>query len=168
LLSWNVSYPATRLWLPPGALLRGRPDGLPAARPVVPQRLGHPHQGTQAREVAGDGAEPASLDQQVADRGRLGRAGDHRQAARVGGQLAQQRISGAAADNVHPISVLARQPLCVSNRGPMPERQAVQDAADDPGAAGRDALAASAQGRKCVRPARQGLDRAEPTAASAN
>jgi hypothetical protein len=45
----------------------------------------------------------AGLDQDVADRGRLGRPGDHRQAAAVGGELAEQLVLRAAADHVHRI-----------------------------------------------------------------
>ena len=49
----------------------------------------------------------ARLDQHVAQRGGLDRPGDDRQAGRVGGELAQQGVLRAAADEVHRPHVAA-------------------------------------------------------------
>ena len=56
------------------------------------------------------------LDEDVAERRRLGRARHHRQPAGVGGELAQQRVAGAAADDVHDVDGVAGQPLRVRHR----------------------------------------------------
>ena len=63
-----------------------------------------------------DGAERAGLHQRVAERGGLDRPGHDRQAAGVGGELAEQRVAGAAADDVHDVDVPAGQPLRVGAR----------------------------------------------------
>jgi hypothetical protein len=62
------------------------------------------------RQVA-DHAVRAGLDEEVPERGRLDRPGQYRQPGRVGRPLAQQRVARTAAH--------------------VPERQALQDAADD-------------------------------------
>ena len=51
----------------------------------------------------------AGLHQRVAERRRLDRAGQHRQPARVGGELAEQGVPRAAADDVHDLDVAAGQ-----------------------------------------------------------
>ena len=93
----------------------------------------------------------------VAQGGRLGRPGDHRQAERVGGELAQQVVARPAADDVHHVGVLAGQRLRVEQRAPVREGQAVHDAPDDLRRAGRGGQAAARtatrrSGRAC-RPA---------------
>jgi hypothetical protein len=50
------------------------------------------------------------LHQDIAQRGRRSRPCDHREAARVGGELAQQLVVRAATDDVHDFNFLAEQP----------------------------------------------------------
>ena len=66
-------------------------------------------EGTHGGEVGQVGAEGARLDEHVAERGRLDRAGQHRHAEGVRGQLAEQVVVGAAADDVHDLEVAAGQ-----------------------------------------------------------
>ena len=63
----------------------------------------------QRLEVAGRAPRRAGLDEHVAERGRLDRTGEHRQPAGVGGQLAEQLVAGAAADEVDDVDVAAGQ-----------------------------------------------------------
>ncbi len=108
---------------PPGVLVtRGTPSRETARLPARPL----PRRGVTGRGVAAQarrrpgcarsrarrprresrgGAEGAGLDQDVAERGGLGRPGDDRQAGRVGGELAQQLVAGPAADDVHHVRV---------------------------------------------------------------
>ena len=51
----------------------------------------------------------ARLHQHVAEGRGLDRPGDHRQPAGVGGELAQQRVLRAAADQVHDVDVAPGQ-----------------------------------------------------------
>ena len=71
------------------------------------------------------------LDQHVAEGGRLDRTGQHPPAGAVGGQLAQQRVLAAAADDVHGVDRLAAEPLGVSDRGRVRLGEALQDAAGE-------------------------------------
>ena len=104
------------------------------------------------RQVAGQRAVRAGLDQHVAQRGGLDRAGDDRQPAGVGGELAQQRVLRAAADDVDDVDALAGEPLrparCVVGEAP---REAVQDAADDLGRALRRGAARCAGRPSAIR-----------------
>jgi hypothetical protein len=88
------------------------------------------HQRPQMRRVAGH-AVRAGLDEEVPERGRLDRPGQYRQPGRVGRPLAQQRVARTAAHQVHGLDLAARQRARLRDRVPVPERQALQDAADD-------------------------------------
>ena len=69
------------------------------------------------------------LHQHVAQRRRLDRAGQHRQPAGVGGELAEQRVARSAADDVHDLDVPAGQLGGPAHGAPVGQRQAVEDAA---------------------------------------
>ena len=51
-------------------------------------------------------AQADRLHQHIADRGRFDGAGDDRAIARIGGELAQQRVLAAAADDVDRVQLL--------------------------------------------------------------
>jgi len=51
----------------------------------------------------------------------------------IGGELAEQMVVGAAADEVHHIDVLSGQGTGVVDRAPVGEGQAVENAADERG-----------------------------------
>ena len=106
------------------------------------------------------GPERAGLHQHVAQRGRLDRAGQHRQAAGVGGQLAQQRRCGRRRRpraRRRPRGRRAR-PAC-AHVPPVGQRQAVEDAAHHLGPASR------APARPCSRqPARRSAPACRPAA----
>jgi hypothetical protein len=110
---------------------RAVPPGLEA-----PKFLRRADQPAQAVEIIRGRAERARLDQRVAQRRRLDRARDHRQPARVGGELAEQFVPGAAADHVDDVRVPPGQLLDLHNRAAVRQGEAVEDAADDPGRAG--------------------------------
>ena len=78
------------------------------ARHESAQRLRRAHTGAQRRQVALDPALRPSLDEEVAHRRRLDRSGDDRQVAGVGRQLAEQRVLGPTADEVHDLDRDAR------------------------------------------------------------
>ena len=79
-------------------------------RGLVPlQALAGAHDRAQVVEAAGDEPERPRLDEDVADRRRLDRAGDHRAARGVRGELAQQGVLRAAADDVDDLDRPARQ-----------------------------------------------------------
>ena len=63
-------------------------------RLVADEGLTIAHDGAKRCEVAGDEAERAGLDKDVAERRRLHGAGDNGQRARVGGELAQEPVGG--------------------------------------------------------------------------
>src|SRR5204862_1654853 len=83
----------------------------------------------------------AGLDTDVAQGGGLHRAGDYGQAAGVGGELAQRFVAGAAADEVDHVDRAAGEPGRVPDGGAVGDGEAVEDAADVPGTAGRRPLA---------------------------
>src|SRR5262245_38890443 len=85
---------------PPQPVLQRLPAVRVAARLVAPDLLSLPQHAPQCREASVEHARGARLDKDVAERGGLDRAGQHRFAAGVGGQLAQQLVAGAAADDV--------------------------------------------------------------------
>src|SRR5690349_24104238 len=86
--------------------LRGCPLLVTAARLVSAEFVRVAQQRAQVGEAATDRAEAAGLDHHVRQGGRLDRASHHRYAARVGGELAQQRVTGAPADDVQHVDVL--------------------------------------------------------------
>ena len=106
-----------------GCLMTVRRCGLTAARSSRAQR----HRSPVEHAVG------AGLHQQVAQRGGLDRAGDDRQAGRVGDELAQQLVLRAAADDVDDVDPPPGQPWRVLDSGGERVGQAVQDAAHDPG-----------------------------------
>src|SRR5205807_3203626 len=63
-------------------------------------------------------------------------AGDGREAAGVRGELAEQRVAGAAADEVDDVDVAAGQRLSTAEGAAVGEGEAVQDAADGLGGGG--------------------------------
>ena len=63
-----------------------------------------------------DDAVGAGLDEQVAQRGRLDRAGDDRHAGGVGGELAEQRVLRAAADEVDDVDGVPGELLGLADR----------------------------------------------------
>ena len=75
------------------------PDGR-RARLVAADVLGRADERAQRLEVPGKQPAGARLDQDVAERRRLDRPGHDRQPAGVGGELAQERVACAAADEV--------------------------------------------------------------------
>ena len=64
------------------------------------ERRGHGVAQRLERSVRSEPAVRARLHEHVAERGRLDRAGEHRQPGAVGGALAEQRVQRAAADDV--------------------------------------------------------------------
>src|SRR6202012_3782916 len=98
-----------------------RPPAPPAPAPPPPPRP--PAPGPPARRAGAPPAPPPppppprprpqrpGLDQRVAQRGRLHRAGDHRQAAGVRRELAQQLVPDPAADHVDDVGGPPRQLL---------------------------------------------------------
>ena len=96
-------------WLRP---CRGRAPG--AARSARTSWVAA-NERAQRLEVAGEQAARARLDEHVAERGRLDRTGDDRQPAGVGGQLAEQLVARAAADQVDDLDRSAGQPRRVAD-----------------------------------------------------
>ena len=88
----------------------------------MPQPAAGPDQGAKPGQVSRRNPQRARLNQDVADRRRLDRPGHHGQPAGVGGELAQQLVPGAAADQVHGVGVPARQLLNVQQGPPVRER----------------------------------------------
>ena len=76
-----------------------------------------------------DVAVGAGLHEHVAQRGRLHRAGQHRQPAGVGGELAQQAVARSPTDQVHHLDLAPGERGGPPDRAPVGQRQAVQDAA---------------------------------------
>ena len=68
------------------------PETGAAGRLEAAHRLGLPDQRAQASQVSRSRAMRPGLDQRVAQRGGLGRAGQHGKPAGVGGELAEQRV----------------------------------------------------------------------------
>ena len=87
----------------------------------------------------------ATLHQHIAQRGRLDRAGQHRELEPVGEQPAEQGVLGAAADHVHPAYVAARQRRSLPDRRGEPLGEAGHDAAHhrDPALRGRKVVLAA-------------------------
>ncbi len=103
--------PADDLRQPSGYRADARRPGLVAA-----QVLGRPDERPQAFEIARQQPVRAGLDEDVAERRRLDRPGDHRQPAGVGGELAEQRVAGAAADEVDDVDRAPGQARRVARR----------------------------------------------------
>src|SRR6188768_404429 len=87
------------------------PRGRVAAWLVAHDLLSLPQQGPQRREVSADCPGRAGLHEDVAERGRLDRTGQHGQPAGVRGELAEQLVAGATTDDVHRVDVPAGQLL---------------------------------------------------------
>ena len=73
----------------------------------------------------------------VAERGRLGRPGQHAPAGRVGGELIQQPVARSAADNLHLGDRDARHLFERVEHDAVLEREALEDRAGDRGRTGR-------------------------------
>ena len=114
---------------------------------VAADVLGRPDQRAQGLEVAGHEPAGPGLDEDVAERRRLDRPGQHRDLARVGGELAEQRVSGAAADEVDDLDGPTRQPRRVTDGSGVGGGEAVEDAPDEPGARSGAGWSCCAAGR---------------------
>src|SRR5207244_9393763 len=126
----------------PGQAWRRRcPGGRVGAGLVAVDGLGGADQGAQGGQIVGGGTESAGLDERVAEGGGFDGAGEDRDAAGVGGELAEQLVAGAAADNVHSVDVAVGQAPRVGEGGPVCQGEAVQDTADGFGGAVRRFLA---------------------------
>ena len=99
-----------------------------------------PDQRAHRGQVGQVGAERACLHQAVAESGRLGRPGEHGDAEGVGGELAEQGVLRAAADQVDDVDVTACEGRGQPDVAPVGERQAVQDRAGDRDRRARDRL----------------------------
>ena len=131
---------------------RSRRSGrAPRPRPPVVLRLVDDGLERRADDLArvGDRAELAErdgLDEQVADDGRLDRAGEHGQPGRGGGPAAEQLVARAAADDVHLRRLGAGRRAQEVDRLRMLQREALQDAAHDgPGLLGTGLAALRAE-----------------------
>jgi hypothetical protein len=79
---------------------RGRSSSRLVSADLLCGRGKRPH----VAECRADRAQCSDLDEDVADRGGFDGSGEHRQAARVDGQLAEQLILRAVADDVHYVA----------------------------------------------------------------
>ena len=132
--------------------LSGRPPRTRRAPRLVPsQRLGAGHQGAQVGQGVAGVAVCASLDEYVAQGGRLGGTGDDRESAGVGGEPAQQLVARAAADDADDVHRASGQALGVRDRpGGGPGR-------GSPGHSGRSPPGSRARAVRCAgRPPRYG------------
>ncbi len=129
----HVMNSATRIVTPlspkadPGG---GFVPGGPVTGRIVPAgRLRAGHQCPDRRTVERSAVGPR-LHEDVAERGRLDWSGDDRAVTRIRGQLAQQRVARAAADDVYdvdvapgqPYGIRAQRPRCASARLSMTHR----------------------------------------------
>ena len=85
-------------------------------------------------------AERQRLDQDVADGGRLDRAGDDGQAGGVGRELVEQIAAAAAADDVELLELAPDESLQLAQRLRVGQREAFEDGADELARRGRHGL----------------------------
>src|SRR5580698_6726559 len=109
-ITFSVMLPTGYRWAAELAeSARGREPAIRCARWLeAPQPAAGPDQTAEPGQVSRSNPQRARLNQDVADRRRLDRPGHHGQPAGVGGELAQQLVPGAAADQVHGVGVPAR------------------------------------------------------------
>src|SRR5665647_2077616 len=87
---------------PENALFRGVPGGTVGGVWLIPDRVTRrAYNLPQGRQSSMDGPDGSGLDEEAAKSGSLLWTRDHRKACGVGGQLAEQFGSDAAADDVH-------------------------------------------------------------------
>ncbi len=96
-------------------VLGGAPGRRVAPGLVPPQRLCTGEEPPHRRTVA-DQTVCAGLDEDVAERGGLRRAGHDRQPAGVGRQLAQELVAGTAADDVDDVDRVVGEGLRLADR----------------------------------------------------
>ncbi len=89
-------------------------------------------------------AERNGLDQHIARRGRLGRAGQHGNLQGVGGELIQQPVAAAAPHQVQPCQFPSRELFDLVKRPPVEQGETLEHAANEFGRCLRNGLAALA------------------------
>ena len=142
----HVAHPLTTIVPARGPAAIGSTAGTPAGRArayVGPQRL----------QIAGDHAGRPGLHHHVPERGGLHRTGEHRPPGQVGGELAEQPVLAAAADDVDRRHRATGEPFPGRDRPRVADGQRVQDAADDLGRLSGTALPGLAAGRAGSGPA---------------
>src|SRR4051794_2477235 len=110
--------------------LSSRPRALATRGLVAPHRLALPYERPQLRQPTIHRTQGAGLDQRVAEGGRFDRPSEHRPAAGVGSQLAEQLVVRAATDNVDDLDVHPGQLTRHPDRAPVGQGQTVEDGAD--------------------------------------
>jgi hypothetical protein len=100
---------------------------------MPPQRLCARHQGAQIRQRATESAQRPSLDENVAERRRLDRPGDHGQTDAVRDRLAEQPVLSSAPDHVNFLMTATREPGCLLQRRSESCGQTLNDATNHRG-----------------------------------